>query len=306
VVAPIPGSSRGVAVACGLNPSYADHDAWAGAAAAIEEALRNLACVGAPLSQVAILDNFSWAKCTDPEVFGALVRACQACYELAIYYDTPFISGKDSLSNEFSFAGRTIRIPHTLLITAITVVPDVRRCITMDAKRAGDRVVVVGRTRPEFGGSEYHALLGQDGGITPRLDRALSRPVLEAVAECCAAGVVSAAHDCSEGGLGVTLAEMAFSGALGMDLDLASLPRDGGLERLDRVLFSESLSRIVLTIPPGRLSEARRLLAEVPHADIGAVVAGDQLRIALGPERLVAPLASLKAAWQAPIASMQS
>ena len=192
VVAPIPGSNRGVAVACGFNPSYADHDAWAGAAAGIEEALRNLACVGAPLDRVAILDNFSWAKCTDPEVYGALVRACQACYELALYYGTPFISGKDSLSNEFVFQGRTIRIPHTLLITALTVMPDITRAVSMDAKHAGDRVVVVGRTRAEFGGSEYHAALGLAGGITPRLDRTLSRPVLQAVAACTQARLANA------------------------------------------------------------------------------------------------------------------
>ncbi|MBA3708040.1 MAG: phosphoribosylformylglycinamidine synthase, partial [Planctomycetes bacterium] len=176
VVAPLPGRDRGVAVACGLNTNFSDVDAYHAAAAGIEEALRNLVCVGAPLDRVAILDNFSWAKCTDPEVFGALVRACQACYDFAMYYGTPFISGKDSLSNEFTYHGRTIRIPHTLLITAMTVMPDVKMAVTMDAKRSGDAVVVVGLTRNELGGSEYLAMRGVGGGIVPKVDCALSRP----------------------------------------------------------------------------------------------------------------------------------
>jgi phosphoribosylformylglycinamidine synthase len=304
VVAPIPGSARGVAVACGFNPNYADFDAWAAAAAGIEEALRNLACVGAPLERVAILDNFSWAKCTDPAVFGALVRACQACYELAKYYGTPFISGKDSLSNEFTWQGRTIRIPHTLLITAITVMPDVARALTMDAKRAGEAVVVVGRTSDELGGSEWHALNGVAGGQVPRLDRALSKPVLQAVAACTQAGLVTAAHDCSEGGLGTALAEMAFSGGLGMDIDLESLPRAPGLDRLDTILFSESLSRIVLTIPQESLGACERRLAAVPHAVVGSVVAEPQLSIRLGAQALRAPLSALKASWQQPLQVM--
>jgi phosphoribosylformylglycinamidine synthase len=306
VVAPIPGQDRGVAVACGFNPSFSDADAWRAAAAGIEESLRNLVCVGAPLERVAILDNFSWAKCTDPDVFGALVRACQACYEMAKYYGTPFISGKDSLSNEFTYHSKLIRIPHTLLITALTVVPDVRRCLTMDAKRAGDAVIAVGETRSELGGSEYLAMLGQRGGLTPRVDRALSKPVLQAVAACARAGVVSAAHDCSDGGLGVALAEMAFAGALGMELDLERLPRTRGLDRLDRVLFSESNSRIVLTVPREKVSEAERLLAAVPHATIGSVVAMPTLRITLGAQELKADLARLKSAWQRPLKVMET
>ena len=297
VVAPVPGSNRGVAIACGLNTAYSDVDAHAATAAGIEESLRNLVCVGAPLDRVAILDNFSWAKCTDPAVFGALVRACQACYELAMYYGTPFISGKDSLSNEFTFAGRTIRIPHTLLITAMTVMPDVRRAITMDVKNAGDAVIVVGVTRDELGGSEYLASLGAKGGSVPRLDRALSKPVLHAVAACTAAGLVNAAHDVSDGGLAVTLAEMAFSGELGMTIDADLVPVDADLA-LDRLLFSESLSRLVITVPQESLPKVRTLLAGVPHAVVGAIQTTKELVISGSGTTVRSDLASLKAAWK--------
>jgi phosphoribosylformylglycinamidine synthase len=304
VVAPQPGSERGVAVACGLNTNFSDVDAYHAAACGIEEALRNLACVGAPLERVAILDNFSWAKCTDPAVFGALVRACQACYDFAMYYGTPFISGKDSLSNEFTFQGRTIKIPHTLLITAMTVMPDVRRAVTMDVKRPGDAVVLVGLTRDELGGSEYLAMLGARGGAVPKVDRALSRPVLHAVAACTAAGLASAAHDCSDGGLGTALAEMAFAGGYGMEIDAEAIPREG-VVALDRALFSESQSRIVLTVPKGRVAEAHRLLAAVPHAVIGQVTAEPTLAIAGLGGALRADLAGLKDAWQRPLQVME-
>lgn len=300
VVAPRPGEDLGVAVSCGLNNAYSDSDAYHATMANIEEALRNLACVGAPLDKVAILDNFSWAKCTDPGVFGALVRACQACYDGAMYYGTPFISGKDSLSNEFTYQGKVIKIPHTLLITAMTVMPDVKRAITMDVKRPGDRVIMVGVTRNELGGSEYLADLGVAGGIIPKVDLALSKPVLTAVAACAAAGLTNAAHDCSEGGLGVTLAEMAFAGGFGLTIDAGKVPAQG-VASLDRLLFSESQSRIVITVPADRVAAAGKLLAGVPHAVIGEVVAAPVLTITGLGGTLQADLAGLKKAWQAPL-----
>jgi len=303
VVAPIPGSNRGVAVACGLNNAYSDVDAYHAAACGIEEALRNLACVGAPLDKVAILDNFSWAKCTDPAVFGALVRACEACYDYAMVYGTPFISGKDSLSNEFTYDGKVIRIPHTLLITAMTVVPDVRGSITMDVKQVGDVVILVGVTRDELGCSEYHAHLDVTGGFVPTVDAQASKRMLHAVARVTGARIANAAHDCSEGGLGVTLAEMAFAGGFGMRIDAAAVPRSG-VETLDRVLFSESQTRIVLTVPQAKVAEARKLLGEVPHAVIGEVVTEPTLTISGLGGSLARPLAELKAAWQAPLAIM--
>ena len=304
VVAPIPGNDRGVAVACGLNTNFSDFDAYHAAASGIEEALRNLVCVGAPIDKVAILDNFSWAKCTDPAVFGALVRACEACYDFAMYYGTPFVSGKDSLSNEFAFAGKTIKIPHTLLITALTVVPDVKRSITMDVKAPGDAIVVVGVTRNELGGSEYLGRLGATGGFVPKVDKALSKPVLDAASAAIRAGHVNAAHDCSDGGLGAALAEMAFAGGFGMEVDLGKL-RVEGVSTLDRALFSESQSRLVLTIPAQHLAKAHAILKAVPHALIGTVVPAKTLTVNGFGSSFSVGLDRLKSAWQAPLKVME-
>jgi phosphoribosylformylglycinamidine synthase II len=305
VVAPQLGRDRGVAVACGLNTCYGEVDAYHAAAAGIEEALRNLVCVGAPLDKVALLDNFSWGNCDKPENLGALVRACKACYDLAMYYGAPFVSGKDSLNNEYAVGGETIIIPHTLLITAFTVMDDVTKAVTMDAKRAGDCVIVVGETRRELGGSEYLAQAGGTGGRVPRLDQALSKPMLEAVVRTIAAGVVSAAHDCSEGGLGVSLAEMAFAGDLGMEIDADRIPRAADVTRLDQLLFAESNSRIVLTVPKDKLAEARKLLDGVPNEFIGTVIAESELRVRGFDTRFAADTNALRAAWRSGLAAVE-
>jgi phosphoribosylformylglycinamidine synthase len=221
-----------------------------------------------------------------------------------MYYGTPFISGKDSLSNEFTYQGKVIKIPHTLLITAMTVMPDVKKSITMDVKRPGDVVVIVGLTRNELGGSEYLGLINKTGGIIPKVDLALSKPVLTAVASLTAAGLVSAAHDCSEGGLGVSLAEMAFSGGFGMEIDANAIPREG-VTTLDRALFSESQSRIVVTVPKSALHEVHQLLSGVPHAVIGTVVAAPILSIVGLGGKVATDLALLKESWQAPLSVME-
>ncbi|NRA39580.1 MAG: phosphoribosylformylglycinamidine synthase subunit PurL [Planctomycetes bacterium] len=271
VVAPRLGRDRGVAVACGVNTCYSDVDAYHAAAAGIEEAFRNLVCVGAPIDKVAILDNFSWGNCDKPENLGALVRACEACYDIGMYFEAPFISGKDSLNNEYRHGDETIIIPHTLLITAMCVVEDVTKSITMDVKNVGDVVFVVGQTKNELGQSEFIHHVNGNGGAVPKFDKSLSKPVLSAVAACVADGLVTAAHDCSEGGLGVSLAEMAFAGEYGLDIDADRIPRDGDVTSIEQALYSESLSRIVITVPADKVTDVRKVLGAVPHEFIGTV-----------------------------------
>lgn len=298
VVAPVLGRDRGIGVACGVNTCYSDVDAYDAAAAGIEEAFRNLVCIGASIKKVALLDNFSWGNCQKPENLGALVRACEACYDIAHYFEAPFVSGKDSLNNEYRHGDETIIIPHTLLITAMTVIEDVTACVTMDVKSVDNAVIIVGQTKNELGGSEFIAQQGGSGGRVPQFDRDLSRPVLEAVERCIARGLVSAAHDCSEGGLGVALAEMAFAGGFGMDIDADRIPRDDDVTALEQVLFSESLSRIVITVPPDQVKAARKALGDVPNEFIGTVVADEQLSIKGLDDAFEVPLADLKEAWK--------
>src|SRR5262249_11680770 len=152
------------------NPRYGDLDTYAMAAAAIDEAVRNVVAVGADPARIALLDNFCWGNTDRPEELGSLVAAAEACRDVALAFGTPFISGKDSLNNEYPSAGRHIVIPPTLLISALGRVPDVRRCVTMDLKEPGNLLFLIGSTKEEMGGSHYHLVHGLTGGQVPQVD----------------------------------------------------------------------------------------------------------------------------------------
>jgi len=254
---------RGIALGVGINPYYGLHDPYAMAWAVIDEAVRNVVAVGADPDRIAILDNFCWGNPRIPERLGGLVRAAQGCYDAALAYGTPFISGKDSLNNEFVDAHGVKRaIPPTLLISALGIVPDVRRSVTSDLKRPGDRIYLVGATRDEVGGSLYERLTGETGGALPA-------PVPDAIETFRAlhramqAGLVAAAHDCSEGGVAVAAAEMCIGGRLGLDLML----------RGDAVtaLFAESSARFLVEVAPEHADVFEQMLAGRPYAYIGDV-----------------------------------
>ncbi|MGA2265449.1 MAG: phosphoribosylformylglycinamidine synthase subunit PurS, partial [Phycisphaerae bacterium] len=139
VLRPVLGSHKAVVIACGMNPLLGELDPYQSALHAVDEALRNCIAVGGNLERTAILDNFCWGNCNKPDRMGSLVRAAVGCHDAAMAYGTPFVSGKDSLNNEFQTAdGSTIAIPPTLLISAMSVIDDCRRCITADAKEPGN------------------------------------------------------------------------------------------------------------------------------------------------------------------------
>jgi phosphoribosylformylglycinamidine synthase len=299
VITPVLGSYLGLAVGCGINPRYGDLDPYAMAAAAIDEAVRNVVAVGADPARIALLDNFCWGNTDRPEVLGSLVRAAEACRDVAVAYRMPFISGKDSLNNEYQGASRRITIPPTLLISALGRVPDVRRCVTMDLKEPGNLLFLVGVTREEMGGSHYHLVTGQAGGVVPRVDVALAPRLFRALHQAIAAGLVRACHDLSEGGLAVAAAEMAFAGEVGADLTGL-----GELHPSDEVaLFSESTSRFLVEVRLGDESGFRETLEGLPLVALGRTVAERRLRIAGASGEWVvwANLAELKEAWQAPL-----
>jgi phosphoribosylformylglycinamidine synthase len=297
VVTPVLGSWAGLAIGCGINPRYGDLDPYAMAAAAIDEAVRNVVAVGADPARIALLDNFCWGNTDRPEVLGALVRAAEACRDVALAYGMPFISGKDSLNNEFRAGDRVIVIPPTLLISALGRVPDVRKCVTMDLKQAGNLLYLVGVTRDEMGGSHYHLVRGVEGGSPPRVDTALALPIFRTVHEAMRRGLVRACHDLSEGGLAVAVAEMAFTGGVGVDVTEL---RGGSGEVL---LFAESTTRFLLEVAPGDAAALEGLFGrEGPLRRIGQTVAEPRLRIAgAGGWVVSADLAELKEAWQRPL-----
>ncbi|MEK7106959.1 MAG: AIR synthase related protein, partial [Patescibacteria group bacterium] len=187
VLQPLPNSSRGVVLAHGYLPWYSAVDTYKMAAASIDTAIRNAICAGASRDYLAILDNFCWSSSNTPERLYELKEAARACFDIATAYGTPFISGKDSMFNDFrgfTEKGDAVHIPAipTLLISAIGVLPDVAKAMTIDFKQAGDLIYLVGETDDELGASEYFALLGgKTGSTVPAVDAKKNAKVYDAL-----------------------------------------------------------------------------------------------------------------------------
>ena len=303
IIRPILDSNRGVIISNGINPRYGEIDPYWMAASAIDEALRQIVAVGGNLHRVALLDNFCWGNTNRPEMLGALVRAAQACYDMAVVYETPFISGKDSLNNEFELEGKTISIPHTLLISAVGVMEDVNRTVSMDFKKADDLIYIVGTTWNELGGSEYFRTHGFMGNNVPKVNPQRGKEVMDRLSMATERGLVRACHDCSEGGMGVAVAEMSFAGGLGATIHLESVPLGEPVDRDDFILFSESNSRFLVEVAPENKDEFEKIMGDSSLTTIGRVTDSDVLEVygASGRRVLLSPLGELKEAWQRPM-----
>ena len=307
VVRPKLSSRKGIVISCGMNPCYGNLDTYHMAASAIDEAMRNAVAVGADPARIAVLDNFCWGDCEKPETLGSLVRAALACRDLSLVLETPFISGKDSLNNEFSYVDasgekQTIAIPASLLISAMGQVDDVANCVTMDFKSAGNAIYIVGVTKDELGGSHFALVNNASGGQVPTVDAPHAKQLFTALHTAINSGAVRACHDLSEGGLAVALAEMALAGGLGAEVNLATMPLDGELGATAR-LFSESNTRFVCEVSPEQQADFEKKLAGLPIAQIGSVTGDTNLSIANGEQAVVAAdINQLKQAWKAPLA----
>ena len=295
VLKPLDDSWRGVSVACGVNPRYGKIDPYWMAASVIDEAIRNSVCVGG--RRWALLDNFTWGNPEYSDRLGQLVYACRGCYDTAKAYGAPFVSGKDSLYNESPLGP----VAPTLLVTALGIVPDIRKAVSMELKEPGDALYIVGVTKPELGGSEYLRLHGELGASVPRVDAETNVKAYRRVLDAIDSGLVRACHDCSEGGLAVALAEMAFTGDLGLDVDVGKLPVSGAM-RDDFALFSESNGRLLLEVPASKTEAFEELMGDSPHSCIGAVKKDRRLTVTKdGATLLEADLDALIGAWKTPL-----
>ena len=301
IVRPVLGSDKGVIVSNGMNPKYGDIDPYHMASSAIDEALRQVVSVGGSLEEVALLDNFSWGNTSKPECLGGLVRASRGCYDIALYYGTPFISGKDSLNNEFKTEDKTIAIPPTLLISAICVMPDVSKAISMDVKSPGNLIYIIGMTKNELGGSHYYYTHGFVGNSVPKVDTETAKRTMDLLANATGKGLVRSCHDCSEGGIAVTAAEMSFAGGYGMELDLSQVPVEEGITREDVVLFAESNTRFIVEVEQQKQSEFEATIEGTSYGRIGKVVENDMFTVlSMSGEKVISEkIADLKEAWQA-------
>ncbi|MFV0307763.1 MAG: phosphoribosylformylglycinamidine synthase subunit PurL [Desertimonas sp.] len=279
-----PDDGDGFAIGLGVNPWYGLHDPEAMAHAVVDEAIRNVVAVGADPEQVALLDNFSWGDPRRASTLGDLVAAVDGCCHAALAHRAPFVSGKDSLNNEYTGAdGHRHAVPPTLVITAVAAVPDVDITITAEPTTPGNLVVLVGETRAEFAGSHLDQVLAPPErlGAVPQPDPG-SPARYRAVHAAIRAGLVRSAHDLSEGGLAVALAEMVIAGRLGITVE--SLPHPDPAV----ALFAESTGRLILEVAPADLPELARVVG--PLHVLGTLVAEPRLSLpgieALGLDEL--------------------
>jgi phosphoribosylformylglycinamidine synthase len=276
VLRPIYDDWKGVVVSNGYNPRFSSNP-YNMALSAIDEAMRNNTCCGG--RRIALLDNFSWGNPEKPDRLGALVEAVKACHDGSLAFRAPFISGKDSLYNEYSLGGakETISIPYTLVITAVGIIPDVRKAVTMDLKMAGNPVYMAGETKDEMDGSHYYMIKHVEGGAVPGVDLAKAKESMDSLVHAMDMGLVRACHDCSEGGLAVAAAEMCFAGGLGMRLELENVQQKGIVKNY-KLLFSESNSRFLVEVAKGKESEFENIMGS--HASkIGEVTERNNLLV---------------------------
>lgn len=317
VICPVAGASRGLAVACGLQTPLGDpgigRDPYTMTLAAIDECVRNLVCVGADPDRVAILDNFCWPSCKKPENLGSLVRAAEGCYDGAKAYRAPFVSGKDSLNNQLTLThddgtSTTIEIPPTLLITGIAIVPDVARCVTMDVKRPGSLLAVVSGS-PRFAaddlylwGTIYAQVFGCGGDCEcPQtvVDLKSGPAAARAMHRLISGGLVRSAHDVSEGGLLVAVAEMLIAGSTSDSPIGAVLDDDMGDSA---VWFAEPASTYVLEIEDAAIvrQNVRTIVESTPGLHFRVIGrSNDSGMLTLG--RSEWSVGSLTKSWREPL-----
>jgi phosphoribosylformylglycinamidine synthase len=286
----------GIVLANGINPEYGKRDAYRMACAAVDEAVRNAVACGADPARIALLDNFCWGDPRDPDTLGTLVEAARGCRDAALLFHTPFVSGKDSLNNEYlGVDGRRHAIPPTLLISAIGILEDVTRSMTMELKAAGSDLFLVGEFQPVFGGSHFDLVRGAASGEpvpelspqTPAVYAALHRLIH--------AGPVRAVHDLSEGGLGVAAAEMCLAGRLGLTLELP-----GGDPV--RSLFAETTGCLLVEVPPQERKAFLASFAGLPALRLGTVEAAPVFSLRSGGIPFLSlTLDDLILAWKAPL-----
>ena len=278
VIRPIFDSKKAVIIANGINPDFGKLDPYWMSASVIDEALRNLIAVGGKLKGTAILDNFSFGNTDDPYIMGDLTLSAKACYDIATGYGIPFISGKDSLHNEYEYKGSHISIPPTLLISSIGIMEDYKFTISQDFKKRNNLIYLIGNTYPEFGGSQLFKILNTNDGKVPRVYVRKGKKIMNKISKAVRQNLIVSMHDLSEGGLAVALSEMAFSGGIGADISVKNIKELNKFQDSRLSIFSESNTRFLVEIQKDKSKKFESLFKNLPLTFLGKV-GGTKLKI---------------------------
>jgi len=286
VLTPLYDSYRGIVVSCGINPWYGMIDPYHMAGCCIDEAMRNIVACGGDPERVSLLDNFCWGNCNDSLELGKLTRCVKGCRDFALEYGAPFISGKDSLNNFFTEQDKTIvSIPGTLLISAISVIKDVRKTMSSDFKSVGNLIYILGETKNELGGSRLFHVLNIEGGCVPKVKPEINLSVMKKLYNAINQGLVRSCHDCSEGGLIITISEMMIGSGYGAEIDIEEIPSD--IKDPVAVLFSESQGRFIVEVDGSCVDRFEKLFQNLPCACIGRIIPAFHLKVFSGDNQVL-------------------
>jgi phosphoribosylformylglycinamidine synthase subunit PurSL len=282
VFRPVLSSKKGVVISHALYPTYTEIDPYRMSGACIDTAIRNIVAMGANPDKIALLDNFCWCSSTEPERLWQLKQAAKACFDFAISYGTPYISGKDSMFNDFKGFDKNgkplkISIPPTLLVSSISVVDDFTKTISLDAKIEGDMVYILGDTYEELAGSEYFAMLSATGSSVPNVIAERNKKLYSDFYKAVQRNLIASSISIGRGGLGVALAKKAIGGNLGLDINLKKLP--GRVKKNDYALFSETQGRILVTVAPTNKTVFEQLLKKHSISLIGKVISDPVIKV---------------------------
>ncbi len=284
---PILSSNKGVVKSQGFGSSYGEIDTYHMAACAIDTAIRNYVAAGGNINHLALLDNFCWCDAYNPERLWQLKKAAEACYDFATAFKTPFISGKDSMFNDFKGYDENgekviISAPPSLLISAIGIIENIENAVSLDVKMPGDLIYVLGETLDELGRSEYQLYSGIGNNNVPKVDAKSARKLYERYNQARKDGIIASAIAPNLGGLVIALAKSLIAGDLGAEIDLSLVPI-GKIQNTDIInkiiMFSESQSRILVTIAPQNQKRFEELFEGAVYSCIGKVTEKKVLNI---------------------------
>ncbi len=277
VVRPVLASQKAVVTSHALNPRMSNRNPYAMAAATIDDAVASAVAAGANIGHMAIMDNFCWCSSDEEERLGQLLEAAKACYDVATEYGTPYISGKDSMFNDFRGYDADdkevkISVPPTLLISTLSVIPEVQNVQTIDWKFVGDKVFVIGETKAEFGGSEFANMKGLGDSVVPSLDPTKAKDRYKRIFNAHRAHLFASIQHVWQGGLATALAKSCIAGQMGAHVDLEKVSSD-----VATALWSESKSRFLVSVSSKNVEKFEKQFPEA--IEIGEV-AGTDLIIA--------------------------
>ncbi len=287
VIRPVLSSERGVVKSQGFGSSYGEVDTYHMAACAIDTAIRNYIAIGGNIDHLALLDNFCWCDSTNPERLWQLKKAAQSCYDYAKAFNTPFISGKDSMFNDFKGYNNSgdeviISAPPSLLISAVGIIEDIENAISLDVKFPGDLIYVLGTTYNELGRSEYQLYSGIGSNDVPKVTAKSAKQLYKTYGRAVEKKLIASAIAPNLGGLIIALIKSLIAGQLGAQIDLSKVITEGIEDEsiTDKVImFSESQSRIIVTIAPENKKEFEELFRDIPYANIGVITEEKSLNL---------------------------